>query len=80
MKITMESGYFGDADAMLRFVEGLLKEIKDIDDEGREHSTQPERYLSDCYPSLDSLRIILEKFLARVESETESIEFSTGGN
>jgi hypothetical protein len=78
MKLTITSGYFGDPDSLLRFVEGLIGEIDYIDQRGREHSHEPQRFLSDCHPSFSTLRMILKQFQTKVETAKESVDFSTG--
>jgi hypothetical protein len=78
MRIVLNDGYFGGSDCLKRFAERAIDEIKKIDDIGRKHSTAPDNYLGDCYPSLNSLLLIFEQFLTKCDEAEGKVELVLG--
>ena len=76
MKIILDEKYFGGAEALERFVQETLEEIKVMDDEGRARSKRPDDFLGDVFPRLSAIKILFENFQKEVEKRKNTIEFN----
>ena len=79
-KIVIDSKYFGDEEALNRFLEESLQEIEKIENGGKKHSKMPERFLSDVYPRLFSLQVIFENLLKERSQLLEEQIYQIGGS
>jgi len=76
MKLVIDSKWFGDGDSMIRFLKNTLEEIERIEKAGMKNSKEPHRFLSDCYPALQTMKAMFATALDDHARQNELMNLS----